>query len=959
MAESLTRLNAQNGSRPTALSAVTGFAVPVLPNGFIGREDELRELGALVARSRLVTLTGPPGVGKTRLAVEYLARHGTGDMVFLDLSELDHDATLDALGQAAGAVAATEMMPGLLVLDTCDQVIDACARSVPGLLREHPLLRVLATSREPLQLAGEGVYGVTPLPGADAVRLFRVRAAERNTDLGHTPSELIEVICADIDGLPLAIELASARAAVLPPAQLASRLRSWEDVLAGGDRSAPARQRSFAAAIDWSYRSLPDAERALLARLAIFEGQFRLEDVEFLCEEPAGPGDSELRRGNVLDGLAALVAKSLLGCQFERGTARYAMLGTIRRYLRTSEPAAVTAITGSRPRHVEWCIWLAERVRAAAASDELAERLDELDAHHADMDAALQWCQTCHLAADGLRLASALATFWLVRGRLQEGCAQFSAMLSPGPEVTAELAAHAAVTSEPDGLTSRDAERAQLEYGALLCASGEFQAAQAAAQRTLENHADDLASPERIRALILLGNVKVLIDPAASGTLLDEGVARAGSSGAWWTGIALALLGYAQTFTGDLASAREACTACLAAASGSPLVLVTGEIALGHVALGQGDFGTAESVLSRGLDRSRALQHPQGGAMALHGLGLHAAAIGHAELARARLDEAVTLARRTQSPVVVAQCLNAAAAIALDDADLAGARERHREVLALGERATTREITAALLGLCHVERISGDLSRAASFGDEAVTLARRVGDRTLVARAVHALGILAWWRGKYATAWAMLQEALSLRCDIGLMPEIASSLLALAGISWEQQRSCVAARIFATAYALQGRLGIPPGQPMTLDHAHITGLQPSPQATVDVQEAWAAGEHAPLRDSIAWVLRQAGPRAKTTTGWAGLTRAEHQVASLAAEGLTNRQIGTRLFVSPRTVQTHLSHVFTKLGVNSRRELAEHMAVRTEHLGDTAGRSLFRVLGIPATGLHSFPGEVIP
>lgn len=890
----------------------TAFPLPL--NEFVGRGRELAELAGLLTSGRLITVTGPPGAGKTRLALECAARRGLTAR-FVDVAGIDRVDAADAL--AASAALAAE----LLILDTCDHLIDVCARLLPELLRAHPRLRVLATSREALGIAGETLYRVGPLPAADAVKLFLARAVEQRHP--PVPDELPARICGQLDGLPLAIELAASRLTLLSPEQIADRIQHRLDTLAGGGRSFPPRQRSFAAAMEWSYLTLTGLERNLLDRLTVFESAFRLEDAEQVCT------GQDLDRVEVLDGMAALVARSLLSCEIVGRGARYAMLATVRRYVRsaggTGEHESLALA------HVQWCTALAERVRAAAASQELSERLDEMQAHHADALVALAWCRSHGRPAEGLRLASALAMFWTIRGQLREGCDWFAALL--GNEV--EVGAAGAGAADYDGIA--ESGRALIEYGALLCASGEFGGAQTAgslALRIAESHKDQAG---RMAAQLLLGNVKVLTDPAGSGKLLDEFTGRADEDGAWWTGIALALQGYAQAFTGDLAAARQICVQCVeAAAKGSPLVLVTGQIAFGHVALAQGDFAGAERALRRGLDGSRELGHTQGTAMALHGLGLSAAAKSRADEGKELLADALTAARLTGSPVVIAQCLNALAVTLLADGDTAGAAGLHRDVLAFGERATTREVASALLGLCHVERANGNLANAGLFAEEAAVLAKRVGDRTVLARSAHALGVIALDRGLLAAARAQLRDSLALRAEIGLLPEIAPILEELARLAARQGRNAQAARMRGAAHALRCRLGV--------------ATEPSLRmADASAQPSWEEGEHKPLWDTIGWVLSNFPATRQAAAGWAGLTRAEHQVARLAAEGLTNREIGSRLFVSPRTVQTHLSHAFAKLGVSSRRELGDHMAARTEHLGDAApGDALFRVLDLPSS-----------
>ncbi len=226
-------------------SLATHASFPAIPDCFVGRDRELADIARLFARSRLVTLTGPPGSGKTRVAIEFAARGEMTDAMCLDVIESGPDALTSAVTEAVSLSG-----PELLILDGCDRAIDTCVRILPRVLRDNPALRVLVTSREALRIGGETAYRLGPLSAADALQLFLARAGERNPGVAHAPAGPLRLICAQLDGLPLAVELAAARAGVMSASELAARLNERIDVLAGGDRSAPVRQHSLAAAIE-------------------------------------------------------------------------------------------------------------------------------------------------------------------------------------------------------------------------------------------------------------------------------------------------------------------------------------------------------------------------------------------------------------------------------------------------------------------------------------------------------------------------------------------------------------------------------------------------------------------------------------------------------------------------------------------------------------------------------------
>jgi predicted ATPase/DNA-binding CsgD family transcriptional regulator len=952
---------------PAQEAPVQEAPVSLPPNGFVSRDAQFAELDALLRRGRLVTLTGPPGAGKSRLLVEYLIRNGLDTGGFVDLTEADPGADVTAALVAAAAGARGQ--DTLLVLDGCDHVIGSCARTISALLRADSGLRVLATSREAFRIAGESVCPVPPLGLGQAVALFTLRMAERNSGVTGVDEAVLGELGRRLDRLPLAIELAAASCDVMSPADLLRRLDGRIEVLAGGDRSGPVRQQSLAAALDWSFSLLEDAERTLLGRLAVFDGTFSLEDAEQVCAgHGAGPPA-------IFAGIAALAGKSLVGCETTGATVRYGLLTTVRAAVRSASWAQAE-LAVSRPEHVRWCVALAEasgQGDSAAPGDaagdaagqghgdaaELSRHLDRVAAQYGDMTGALAWCRSAAPGA-GLRLAVALGLYWQVRGPAEDGCRWFGELLEagqgsgpgaglddgPGAGLGAGPGAGPGAGLGADLGAGLGAGRARLEYGALLCARGEFSRARAEAEEALRCFEAVPDEPGRLDALMLLGSVRAVTDGPGGGKLLEEIAASAAGGGGWRTGIAVALLGAAQAFTGDLAAARRACLAGARAAAG-PLGRLAGEIALGHILLDQGDWPEGQRSLDLALDLAQQLGFPRGIAMAAKGLGTAAAAAGRAAEARERLAAAVAAARAAGVPAVLAACLNEQARLLLG-ADPAAARSLSRQVLAAAGAIPAREVAAALLGACHAELADGAADPARSLAEEAAVLGRRVGDKLTAARALHAHGLAARMGGDAAAAWALQREALAIRAELGAAPGIAESLEALAGVCAGQGRGREAGELFGAADKLRADMGMVPGPDPR--RARDVALAESAGAA-EFERGWARGQR--TEEIVTETLSREGRRA-AATGWGALTRAEIEVARLAAEGLTNREIGARLFVSPRTVQTHLSHVFGKLEVASRRELTREMRTRTRSLGQ-AEVPLRRILGLP----HETPAGTGP
>ncbi|MBV8979924.1 MAG: winged helix-turn-helix domain-containing protein [Acidimicrobiia bacterium] len=312
--------------------------LPASLSRLIGRDDELRELARLAAESRFVTLVGPGGVGKTRLALEVgrAVSNALADGGFLvELATVGDPAAVGPaiasaldLPDAARLAELIDDRELVIVLDNCEHVIDAAAALAEDLLRRCPRLRLIATSREALRVSGETVWPVSPLSRADAEELFiaRAEAAGASLDLSGEAASLIADICVRLDGLPLAIELAAARSRALPLQQIAARLNDRFRLLTGGSRTALPRQQTLHAVVDWSYDLLFDAEQRIFERLSVFPGGCDLATAEAVC------ADDELSRDDIADLLQTLVDKSLVVARRSRDGIRYSQLQTLAQY---------------------------------------------------------------------------------------------------------------------------------------------------------------------------------------------------------------------------------------------------------------------------------------------------------------------------------------------------------------------------------------------------------------------------------------------------------------------------------------------------------------------------------------------------------------------------------------------------------------------------------------------------
>src|SRR3954468_18280815 len=399
-----------------ALRTLDATNLPVAASPLLGRGREVAELVGLLRDGRLVTITGPGGTGKTRLALQVAAELvGTAsDGVFwVPLGSLTDPALVSS--EIAQALGAPDDLNGflrdrdvVLLLDNFEHLL-AASRTVADMLAAAARLRVLTTSRAPLRIAGEAEYPLDPLDRTDAVALFVERARAVGRDVEASPT--VEALCARLDSLPLAIELAAARMRLLAPDALLARLERALPLLTDGSRDAPERQRTLRSTIEWSYELLDEASRSLLARLAVFAGSFPIEAAEVVCKATVSE-------------LSSLVDLSLLK---PVGDDRLLMLETIREYglERLAESGEERTF---RERHAGEFARLAEAAYNERGEAE-AEWSSRLDRDHDDLRAALEWLSTEDPDA-ALELAGALGWFWFARGYLTEGDAHLGAVLS-------------------------------------------------------------------------------------------------------------------------------------------------------------------------------------------------------------------------------------------------------------------------------------------------------------------------------------------------------------------------------------------------------------------------------------------------------------------------------------------------------------------------------------------------
>ncbi|MCL2583899.1 MAG: LuxR C-terminal-related transcriptional regulator [Streptosporangiales bacterium] len=430
--------------------------LPAEVTGFVGRQPELACLAGLLPAARLVTVTGPGGVGKTRVALRAAAaaeaQFGDGTC-FVDLSEVRDPSRVTATVADCLGLRNADDLPAvlghlrrrrvLLVLDTCEHLVDACASFTETLVREVPGVTVLATSREPFDIPGEHTIPVPPLPvpgpggvpdaaaalgpRGDAIELFAQRAAAASPSFRLTEETLPYVIrlCRRLDGIPLALELAAVRLRALPLPELLDRLEHRFHMLDGGRRGAVPRHQTLRTAIGWSYDLCTPAERTLWARLSVFAGTFNVTAAESVCAGPRADGVPGDRHSEIIGPLIGLVDKSVV-LRDNAGGNRYRLPGTLRAFgsLRL-EGSGEEA--GCRERHLSFFLTEARRLAEERTGEAQRARLAGLRSSHDDLEAALSY-------DPGGPLATALGPYWLISGRLREGRAWLDQVIDASGE---------------------------------------------------------------------------------------------------------------------------------------------------------------------------------------------------------------------------------------------------------------------------------------------------------------------------------------------------------------------------------------------------------------------------------------------------------------------------------------------------------------------------------------------
>ena len=729
--------------------------LPEHRTSFVGRSRELATLRTLLGESRMVTVAGPGGVGKTRAALQVAAEmlDGSGDGVwFVDLTPL-RDPALVAVTVAE--VLGVREQPGhpmldtlvesvrdrelLAVLDNCEHVVDAAAAVAGTLVRRCPRVAVLATSREALGVGGERIYRMPPLTvpdesdtnvdraaASEAVQLFVERATEHRPSFTLTAANAATVatVVRRLDGIPLALELAAARLRSLSVAELASRLDQRLRLLGGGSRTAPAHQRTLRALIDWSYDLLSPVERVVLERSSVFSGGFDLAAAEAVCTGV----DGEESDAQAVDVITALVDKSLVQTDDRGEEIRYRLLETVREYAWTRLGERGTGeIAAVRRPHREHYLALAERAAPQLQGEDQVAWLDRLDAEHDNMRAALSYCLDDPDPEPGLRLATALSRFRAMRGHGHESLATLEAHLD-----RADARRPTLVRGRALGAAAQTSNVSGGDYAGAITRSEEALAiARAEGDRRLEA----VALRETAQSLHLQGRFDGAVEVAAEGVLLARQIGDAHLLASLLRVRAGSLMCLGTDTTGDLSEALE-----LFRRSGDRdgAGVMLGNIAVQELVLGR--LESAREHLHEALTISRELGNPRQTVIMSINLGLIAHLDGDDAAARRWLWEALEEGRRLRDRECALYALNDIALTLSSSGEADEAARLHGTVAALQEelgeqfdtfehrlrRADLERLRAALgeerfasaFAAGRVDRLDDVLSRLLDAGDD-------------------------------------------------------------------------------------------------------------------------------------------------------------------------------------------------------------------------------------------------
>ena len=908
------------------------FALTNLPeplSSFVGRDNDLAVLRSELAGCRLLTITGSGGCGKTRLAYGAAraeldrAPDGVWCVELAPITDPDRVAA-----EFAGALGLREEFgrpltdtlaeqlhdfDGLIVVDNCEHLLPPTREVVEHLLRRCPRVRVLTTSREPLGIIGETTWRAPSLERPAGVELFVQRA--RSIRPGYEPTDdeidIVGDIVDQLDGIPLAIELAAARMRMMNAADIHAGLGDRFRLLTGGSRTSLARQQTLEASVAWSYGLLDEAEQSLAASLSIMP-DFDLESAEAVA------GDDHVA-GGVIELLGHLVDKSVVRVDHSGPRARYRFLESIRQFLhgRFVDSGRADEVRG---RHLDHFLSLVERVEPEIAFRDFAARLAMLELEHDNIETALDFADTSGRREQALRLATAMTLFWELRGHVGLATRWFKRLLDQPDAEPTKWRGRACWGAAHIGLYSGD-------VGTMTLRAPE-------ALEQAELFDDDWA---RARALNTIGFATAVMDPSQAGPGLERSIEIGTTIGDEWAVLNSRKMLTAAAWASQTEAAAHDGLESLrdhAAQLGAAYFTAWYHGLLGMFLTRRGELDQARAELETAIELCDQIGEPVTGGMSK--AWLWSLDVMEADYDGAEQRSAALLRRASASGegLAIADLLANLGQVAIARGDPAAAVELLAPAYS-AQRDQGIPFMVATIGmtLASAHRRVGDHDEARALLDDLETLATALGNEWVAAHADLERSRIALEAGDVAEAEQRAHAALAVFAAAERAPDVVAALEQLGFVAATMESEAEALRLFAAATSIRAQLGVVAPPP---DTASVDACCASLRANLGDEEAaahWAEGEALTLGAAVEYVSRARGSRRRPSSGWQSLTPTEHRVVELVTEGLTNPQIAEQMFIARGTVKVHVSHILAKLGVTNRAELAA-MAMRRSASGSS-------------------------
>ena len=899
----------------------TNLALPL--SSFVGRSAEVASLGAELRVQRLLTITGSGGCGKTRLAYEvaWAELDGCPDGVWcVELAPVsDTERVAAELAQVLGVreefgrpiidtlADRLRQFDGLVVLDNCEHVLGGVRPLVDQLLRRCPTLHVLTTSREPLGVTGETTWRVPSLDRDAGVELFVQRAHSARPDFDPSDDELAAIarMVDRLDGIPLAVELAAARVRMMSPTGIESALEDRFRLLTGGSRTSLARQQTLEASVAWSYDLLDPDEQAVARRLAVMS-DFTLDAAEAVAADD--------RDDTVLDVLTHLVDKSMVRADHTTAVTRYRFLESIRQYLhgRLVETGEVERV---RARHLAYVLSLVESVEPEIAFADSARLLAMLELEHDNLEAALDFADATGRREEALRLAASMTLFWELRGHLGRGSRWLARLLDETDDEPSVWRGRACWGAAHIGLYGGDVETMSVRAPEAL--------------ELAERFDDDWT---RARALNTIGFATAIMDPAQARPGLERSVELGLRIGDDW-----AVLNSSKMMTAAGWAAQDEALVMAdlevlrdrAAPLGATYFLAWYHGLLGYFLTRRGELASARRELDIAIEMCDLVGEPVTGSMSKAWRWAIDVMEGDVELAGRESAALLERASASGGGLAIADLLANLGRIAIARGDAAAAVE----LLAPSydeqrEHGIPFLLTTMGVPLATAHRMAGDLDRAGALLDDLAGLAAGLGNDWVGALVDLERSCVALARDDVEEADGRAHSALATFVRLGRRPDIVTAIEQLGCVAASLDSGAESLRCFGAAEAARTEIGLATPAPVADAIARWRAALVEPLGADAVEEYSAEGSALGLDRAVEYVSRARGERKRPNAGWASLTPTERRVVELVAEGLTNPQIAEQMFIARGTVKVHVSHIFAKLGLSNRAELAALAARRS-------------------------------